>query len=179
MKPVYLIGYMGSGKTTLGRAAAREWGKRFVDLDEAIEERQGRTVREIFASEGEASFRRMEHEMLSELTGMDDVIVACGGGTPCFHDNMDLMNASGLTVYLDCPVGRLHSRLIEGRDKRPLIAAMSDGELLGFIRKSLAGRVEHYRRATLVFPSGRLENASEIAESVALFGKMLEVRGIN
>ena len=105
MKTTFLIGYMGSGKTTLGRAVAARTGIRFIDLDDYIEEREGCSIREIFASRGEDAFRAIERDALQEVSRMADTLVACGGGTPCFGDNMDLLNRCGLTVYLDAPQG--------------------------------------------------------------------------
>lgn len=174
MKTTFLIGYMGSGKTTLGRAVAAATGTRFIDLDDYIEEREGCAIREIFASRGEDAFRHIEREALAEVSRMPDTLVACGGGTPCFGDNMDLLNRCGLTVYLDAPHHSLLSRLKEGRAKRPLIASLSDEELDAFIRKQMEWRLPHYSRAALTFDSSRLETPEEVAESVAQFLKLIE-----
>lgn len=169
MSPIYLIGFMGSGKTTLGRALAAATGLRFIDLDEYIEEKSGATVREIFATRGEAAFREIERATLLEVSRMDDVIVACGGGTPCFGSNMELMNATGLTVLLEASFPRLLERLTEGRAKRPLIAAMERDELEAYIRATLVARMPHYSKARGRFGSDELETAEMIAASVARF----------
>lgn len=169
MSPIYLIGFMGSGKTTLGRALAAATGLRFIDLDEYIEEQSGATVREIFATRGEAAFREIERATLLEVSRMDDVIVACGGGTPCFRSNMELMNATGFTVLLEASFPRLLERLTEGRAKRPLIAAMERDELEAYIRTTLNARMPHYSKARGRFGSDELETAEMIAASVARF----------
>lgn len=169
MSPIYLIGFMGSGKTTLGRALAAATGLRFIDLDEYIEEQSGATVREIFATRGEAAFREIERATLLEVSRMDDVIVACGGGTPCFGSNMELMNTTGLTVLLEASFPRLLERLTEGRAKRPLIAAMERDELEAYIRTTLNARMPHYSKARGRFGSDELETAEMIAASVARF----------
>lgn len=171
MKPIYLIGYMCSGKTTLGKALASTTGRPFVDLDDLIEERAGCTVRKIFASRGEAAFRTMETEALavaSETPG--GVIIACGGGTPCFGDNMDLMNSRGVTVWLDVTDRfRLLERLKEGRAKRPLIASLTDGEIEDFITRQMEKRRPHYSRAQVQFDSSLLETEEEVAATVGRF----------
>ena len=174
MKTTFLIGYMGSGKTTLGRAVAARTGIRFIDLDDYIEEREGCSIREIFASRGEDAFRAIERDALQKVSRMADTLVACGGGTPCFGDNMDLLNRCGLTVYLDAPHESLLSRLKEGRAKRPLIAGLSDEELDEFIVRQMEWRRPHYSRAALRFDSSRLESVEEVAESVEKFLKLIE-----
>lgn len=137
MQPIFIIGFMGSGKSTLGRALGRATGRTFIDLDNYIEQRFHANVRDIFASRGEEGFRDIERRMLREVSQFEDVIVACGGGTPCFYDNMEVMNAAGLTVMLDVSIDRLHSRLCLGRRRRPLIAAMTDDELRAYITQAL------------------------------------------
>ncbi len=173
MKTTFLIGYMGSGKTTLGRAVSARTGVRFIDLDDYIEQREGCTIREIFATRGEAAFRDIERQALAEVCAMTDTLVACGGGTPCFGDNMEVMNSRGLTVYLDAPHSSLLSRLKEGRAARPLIASLSDDELGEFITTQLDRRLPYYTRATLSFDSSRLEDPDQVNESVDRFLKLI------
>src|SRR3712207_8127287 len=100
MKRIILLGYMGSGKTTLGNALSKDLGLPFYDLDWYIESRMRQTVKQLFDSVGEEGFRRIEHNMLHEVAEFENVIVSCGGGTPCFYDNMDYLNGQGATVYL-------------------------------------------------------------------------------
>ncbi len=175
MRPVFLIGYMGCGKSTMGRAVSRLTGIPFIDLDNYIEQRYHHTVNEIFAERGEEGFRDVERRMLQEVADFEDVIVACGGGTPCFFDNMEYMNSRGTTVFLNTPIPRLHSRLMRGRHKRPLIADKTDEELLEFIKKALASRMEHYSKAQIEFSSERLENKSEIENTAREFANLLSI----
>lgn len=179
MRPIFLIGYMGCGKSTLGRAVSRASGMRFIDLDNYIEGRYHRTVKEIFAEKGEDGFRDVERRMLHEVADFEDVIVACGGGTPCFFDNMEYMNEHGTSVFLDTPIEKLHSRLMKGRYKRPLIAEKNDEELRQFIIEALAKRMEYYSKAQVIFPSDLLETTSEIAQTVKLFLEKFSISPIN
>lgn len=169
MKPIFLIGYMGSGKTTLGRALSVATGMRFIDLDEYIEIRYRMSISDIFSLHGEAGFRQREQAMLAEVADFEDVIIACGGGTPCFYDNMELMNRRGTTVLLEASHSRLSERLSAARSKRPLIAAMTDEELDAYISSALAARMPHYGKALHRFCSDRLDDRAQIAESVKQF----------
>lgn len=171
MKPIFLIGYMCSGKTTLGRAVGIAASLPFIDLDDLVEAHAGCTVREIFATHGEEAFREMERKALVETSGIPGgAIIACGGGTPCFGDNMDFMNSRGITVHLRVSDHeRLMNRLREGRTKRPLIASLSDGEIEQFITHQMAARLPHYSRAQEEFDSSYLENEEEVAASAKSF----------
>ncbi len=169
MKPIFLIGYMGCGKTTLGQALAKVADVRFVDLDDWIEESQHATVREIFANLGEDGFRQLERDALREVARMERVVIACGGGTPCFFDNMEFMNAVGRTVWLDASMERLMPRLIIGKMKRPLLAKKSDDELERFVTDALNARREFYAKSQSVFNSDFLENQQEIDSTVRKF----------
>lgn len=175
MQPIFLIGYMGCGKSTMGRAVSQLTGVSFIDLDNYIEGRYHMSVKEIFAKHGEEGFRDIERRMLQEVADFEDVIVACGGGTPCFFDNMEYMNAHGTTVFLNTPIPRLHSRLMRGRHKRPLIANKSEEELLEFIKKALADRWEHYAKAQIEFSSERLESREEIENTAREFIELLSI----
>lgn len=160
---------MGSGKSTLGRALSAALGLRFIDLDNYIESRFHANIRDIFATRGEEGFRRIERNMLREVSEFEDVIVACGGGTPCFFDNIDVINASGLSVMLDVSRERLFERLSHGRRRRPLIASMTDERLGQYIGEALEARMPFYSRATHRFSGERLDSAAEIAETVNEF----------
>lgn len=169
MKPLFLIGYMGCGKSTMGRTVGRMTGRQFIDLDHYIEARYCKTVKDIFAEKGEDGFRKIERQMLHEVGAFEDVIVACGGGTPCFFDNMEYMNGCGRTVFLDASLEKLHSRLMRGRHKRPLIAGKNDEELRTFIIEALEARRPFYERASDRFEADLLENECEIGETAGRF----------
>ena len=164
---------MASGKTTLGRALADATKRSFVDLDDYIEARQGQSISRIFATGGEGAFRAVEREALAEVAAVTDkaLVVACGGGTPCFGDNMELMEQAGVTVMLDAPVDVIMRRLRLERSKRPLVASLDDrgGELEKYVRDNLDRRRPYYSRAAHVFDSSRLESVEEIDQSVRAF----------
>lgn len=175
MRPIFLIGYMGCGKSTLGRLASSMSGRSFIDLDSYIEGRFHATVKEIFAEKGEEGFRQIERSMLHEVGEFEDVIVACGGGTPCFFDNMEWMNMHGTTVYLDTSVDKLFTRLKRGKHKRPLIADKTDGELRDFIVGALMARMPHYSKAKVVFKSDLLDSESEKTDTAQRFLDQLDL----
>lgn len=171
MSPVFLIGYMGSGKTTLGRGVEARAHIAFIDLDQYIEERYGKSIKDIFKERGEDGFRLIERDCIRELSLKKDILVACGGGTPCFFDNMEIMNRRGTTVWLDASVDILHARLKEGRSQRPLIADFDDDELRGFIVRSLEKRNPFYSRATHRFGADNLDTVDDLEASIDRFVK--------
>jgi shikimate kinase len=150
---IYLVGYMGSGKSTLGRHLARHAGLHFIDLDKYIEERNCRSVPQIFALEGEENFRKKERKALEEVSEFDNVVVATGGGAPCFFDNMELMNRTGVTIYLDIHPEILAKRLVTSKTERPLIKGKSKIELENFIGENLQKRRIFYEQSRI-----RIEN---------------------
>ena len=166
---IFLTGYMGSGKTTLGRALAADLNVQFIDLDHYIEQRYRKTIAQLFAENGEDGFREIERRMLHEVGEFEDVIISTGGGTPCFFDNIEFMNAQGTTVYLDVPVERLFIRLCIARSKRPLIKDKDDEELRAFIIEQLEKRAPHYSKAQYSFRADRLEDTAQVKESVEAF----------
>lgn len=168
---IFIVGYMASGKTTFGKALARKTGMQHIDLDFYIEQRYHATIREIFASKGEAEFRRIEAFVLREVGEMEDVIISCGGGTPCFGDNMDYMNSRGLTVCLNASDDVIAQRIIQAGNKRPLMAGKSREQILESIGEHMAVRAPFYNRAKINISVDHLENKSQIAESVDNFVK--------
>ncbi len=172
---IFLIGYMGAGKTTLGRALAKELKIEFIDLDNYIEERLCKSISQIFAEKGEEGFREIERRMLHEAGEFENVVISTGGGTPCFFDNIEYMNRQGATVFLDVPVERLFIRLSIARKKRPLIMGKSDEELRCFIAEQLAKRLPHYSKAKQRFTADRLEDVKQIEASVKEFLQQIEV----
>ena len=173
MRLIFLIGFMGSGKSTLGRALAhRVPGCRFIDLDEEIERRAGMSIPEFFSRHGQERFRELEADTLRTLempAGTRLCVVATGGGTPCRPGAMEWMNAAGTTVLLRASAPVLHRRLTEAQASRPLLHGMDAEALAAFIGEEQQRREPFYSRAAAEFPSDLLENAREIALSCNRF----------
>lgn len=170
---IFLIGYMASGKTTLGRALAKELGYSFIDLDFYIEQRYRKRIPQLFSEMGESGFRDLEARMLREAGEFCDTVISCGGGTPCFGDNMEYMLHAGTTVWLDATIDRICERLKIAKTRRPLLDGKTDEEVRTFVAAHLAERRPHYSRAALRLPSDRLESRSQIAETIALLLPLL------
>lgn len=167
---IFLIGFMGSGKTTLGHPLARRLGYDFVDLDRAIEAGERCTIGEIFASRGEAEFRLLERKYLQDTIARGgNVVVSTGGGTPCFHANMELMNANGVTVYLKLTPAMLAGRLASAKVCRPLLAGKSLSEMEEYIVDTLAGREEYYQQANVVVANP----SRDVAKLIDILGPYL------
>ncbi|MBR4312712.1 MAG: shikimate kinase [Bacteroidaceae bacterium] len=171
MTRILLIGFMAAGKTTLGKALARDLDLQFVDLDHYIENRYHCTVSQLFADRGEEEFRQIERKMLHEVAEFEDVIISTGGGTPCFFDNMDYMNGQGITVFLEASVDVIYTRLTIARTQRPLVANKTADELRQYITDMLERRAPYYTQAKHSFCADRLENTCQVDESVKLFKK--------
>ena len=154
---IYLIGYMGSGKTTVGRSLAEKLNFQFVDIDYFIENRQRKTINEIFSEKGEEAFRLMENMVLKEVATFENVVISTGGGTPCFYDNMEIMNKTGFTVYLKVSSGELAKRLDICKNNRPLLKNKTPHEMVAFILKSLEKREFYYNQAKLVFDAEQID----------------------
>ena len=175
MTRIILIGYMGAGKTTIGRQLALALGLQFYDLDWYIEMRYHRTVAQIFAEKGEDGFREIERNMLHEAAEFQDIVLSCGGGTPCFFDNMEYMNSLAETVYLKATPEVLAMHLKMGKIERPLIKGKTDEELLQYIRDSLKVREPFYNQAKHTLDVTLLENYDKIKTSVELLRKQLNL----
>lgn len=142
---------MGSGKSTLGKKLANKLSKPFYDLDLIIEEGENKTITQIFEQKGEDYFREIEKKALQELINTNsEFVLSLGGGTPCFYNNMEFINANGTSIYLKYNVGILHSRLINAKTKRPLIKNKTDEELKQFVTEKLAKREMFYEKANLI-----------------------------
>ena len=163
---IFLTGYMGAGKTTLGKAFARELNVPFIDLDWYIEERFHKSIRQLFEERGEPAFRELERDMLHEVGEFEDVVISTGGGTPCFFDNMEYMNGKGDTVYLDVHPDILFRRLKVATRQRPVLQDKTDEDLYAFILDALERRRSIYEQAKFRFDGGHLESRSQIACSV-------------
>ncbi len=147
---IFLVGFMGSGKTTIGKRLAAPIGFEFIDTDRVIEEKYGMTVGQIFADRGEMDFRQIEHHTLHELLPLDYTVIATGGGMPCHHDNMDTMLSNGKVVYLKTSPQALAKRLMRSWTERPLIKGKSEKELQQYIEEKLAEREPCYCRAHII-----------------------------
>lgn len=138
---------MGCGKSTLGRRLSKHLNMQFVDMDHYIEERNCKTIPQIFAEEGEAEFRKKERKALEELSEFTDIVIATGGGAPCFFNNIELMNKTGKTIYMNIHPAILADRLLASKTERPLIKGKSRDELVAFIDETLQKRNEFYLQA--------------------------------
>ena len=166
---IFLIGYMACGKTTFGRALARRSGMDFIDLDFYIEQRFRKSITQIFSEKGEEEFRRIESAMLREVGEFENVIISCGGGTPCFHDNIGYMLGRGDVVWLQASVERIVERLIINSSRRPLMKGKSPDELREAVEAGLAAREQYYSRAGIHFSSDQLEDRRQIDRTVDTF----------
>ena len=166
MKRIVIIGYMGSGKTTVGHALSQELGLPFYDLDWYIETRMHRTVKQIFDEKGEEGFRKIEHNLLHEVAEFEDVIISCGGGTPCFFDNIDYINRQGETVYLKCTTDVLYKHLKMGKTVRPLLLNKTPDEVKTFIEAQLKQREPFYAKAKHIVDVSLMDNKEKIKTTV-------------
>ena len=149
-KTIFLIGYMGSGKSTLGKKLANHFNADFIDLDKQIEKSTGKTINKIFDSEGEAQFRAIEKDVLRNLPESEITFVATGGGTPCLHNNINWMKEHGVVIFLNLPASILIGRLKEKKANRPLIKDMSDEALSEFVIQQLEERTKFYEQADIL-----------------------------
>lgn len=173
MQRIILIGYMGAGKTTVGRQLAAELGLMFYDLDWYITSRMRRTVPEIFEESGEEGFRKVEQAMLHEVAEFENVVLSCGGGTPCFFDNMEYLNRQGETVYLKASPEVLYAHLKMGKSVRPLLLNKTPEEVEAFVWKQLKQREPFYLQAKHVLDVNVLDSSDKIKISVEKIIQML------
>lgn len=166
MNRIFLIGYMGAGKTTAGRELAKELELDFIDLDHFIQARYQKTVNQLFQEVGEDEFRNIERNMLKEVGEFENVVISSGGGTPCFFDNIEYMNQSGITIYLKATPEALSSRLNLCKDKRPLIKDKDEDELYKFVLASLAKREPFYSKAKIIFETEELVTREDVKKYV-------------
>ena len=166
-KPLFLVGYMGCGKSSLGRRLARRLGVETVDTDTLIERMEGASVSDVFRYEGEERFRELEREALERIVARGErVVVATGGGLPTWRDNMARMNAIGATVYLRRPAEQIASRLSPyGRQKRPRLRGLSDAELVAFMTRDMAVRESFYAQAQLTVDCAAMSD-DEVVERI-------------
>lgn len=146
----FLIGFMGAGKSLIGQLLATRLELDFMDMDIVLEAKEGMSIQEIFSKKGEEHFRRLEAQSLRELDGQSNVIIATGGGMPCYFNNMEWMNEHGITIFLDVSVEELNFRLSNDFGKRPLLSGKSTTELKEFIKDKLDKRGEFYHQAQFI-----------------------------
>ena len=175
MRRIILIGYMGSGKTTVGKALSKETGMMFYDLDWYIESRMRKSVSQIFAEKGEEGFRKIEYNMLHEVAEFEDIIISCGGGTPCFFDNMDYLNQQGEVVYLKASPETLHKHLLMAKVERPLLKGKSTEELIAYISEHLKQREPFYEKAHYTLDVNVLDDYDKISLSVQKLRELLKL----
>lgn len=147
---IFLIGYMGAGKTTLGKKLSKELSLNFIDLDQYIEKKHKASIPFIFNLVGQDGFRLIEHRTLSEVINFDNCIISTGGGTPCFFDNINRLLESGLVIYLRMPSSNLVKRLETAKRKRPLISSFNANKLFEFVDFQLKEREIYYNQANLI-----------------------------
>lgn len=168
---IFIVGYMGVGKTTIGKALARHMNLSYIDTDHFIEHRYRKKISEIFADEGEERFRHIEHRVLLEVAAFEDIVISTGGGLPCFHDHMTLMNDTGITIYLEVSEEELAARLEASNNVRPVLKERSGQELIAFIKENLSTRRPFYEQATIRF---KME-AKQLKNDIELLAKEIAV----
>lgn len=159
-RKIFLLGFMGSGKSYWGRIWAQHAGLHFADLDALIEKEEGISIAELFEQKGEAYFREREQVLLQAYADKENFILSCGGGTPCFNNNIDWMNEHGHTVYLQATPAYIYDKVAGEKSKRPLLKNVPDAELLSFIGQKLEERSSFYEKARLKLPADTLGTAS-------------------
>lgn len=163
---MYLIGFMASGKSTLGALLSENTGLPFVDTDALIEQATGSPIADLFQSRGEAHFRALEQQALHATAFLDTAIIATGGGLPAYRQNMSWMNAHGTTVYLQTDTRILLARLLQDYRNRPLLSGLSADELGVFITEKMAERSVYYNRAAYIMPSDGIGSTLEALRSL-------------
>jgi shikimate kinase len=165
---IFLVGFMGSGKSLMGAALAKELGLNFFDLDKVIEKKAGKDVNAIFASDGEKVFRELEKNCLTELLLEDNYVMSVGGGTPCFSDNMEKMNEAGVCIYLKMSTDHLVERLEADKDSRPMLNGKSGHELWALVNDMLQEREADYLKSKYKVRAKDLK-PTELAEFIQLY----------
>jgi shikimate kinase len=162
---IYLVGFMGVGKSTIGKKLAHKLNFKFIDLDDIFEEKYKISIDSFFQKYDEKLFRKMEHDLLLSTFDKTNVVVSTGGGTPCYYDAMDKINRAGVSIYIKMLPSSIAYRLSEAKRKRPLIGDMKNQELLDFITKSLKKREPVYKKA-LMHVNGLHINIEELVEKL-------------
>lgn len=166
---LYIVGYMASGKTTFGRALAERLGWEFLDLDSAVERIELKSVAEIIREKGEAYFRHVESKTLKATASLRHAVIACGGGTASYRDNMEFMTLHGQTLWIIASPERIVERILQAGDTRPLVSGMDPARMLEFVKSHLRQRQLHYFKANRRISGEHLESPREIAATVDVY----------
>ncbi|MFM7015275.1 MAG: shikimate kinase [Bacteroidota bacterium] len=166
---IYLIGFSAAGKSTLGKTIANHLIYQFIDLDEAITHQQGKSINQLFEELGEKGFRRIEQQLLTNTIFLTETVIACGGGTPCYNDNMDFLLRNGTTIYLEVDENILLKRLLNNTAERPLFRGKTADEITSIVNALLSERKQFYERASL-----KIKNNEDEKSAVTSILKMLQ-----
>ena len=150
---IYILGFMGVGKSTTAKALARKLGYDFMDTDKLLEKKYKININNFFSKYGEELFREIEHGTLLETFNHNKCVIATGGGLPCYFDAMDKINANGVSIFLKMDEKSIVNRLMASKQKRPLLSDLSDEELLNFVERKLNSRINYYSKAWLTIPA--------------------------
>ncbi len=175
MKSITLIGYMCAGKTTIGKALGKALDRTFYDLDWYVEERYHKRVPQIFAEFGEEKFRDLERRMLHEVAEFENIVLSCGGGTPCFFDNMDYLNSVSETFYLKASPETLCRHIAMSRGERPLLKGKSPEELQQFVATQLEERAPFYEKASCIIDINVLDTFDKVNDIVNIIRHKLSL----
>lgn len=156
---IYLIGFSTSGKSTLGKIIAEKLNYQFIDLDEAISQQQGKSINALFDEFGEEGFRKIEQQLLVNTIFLTETVIACGGGTPCYSDNMDFLLRNGTVIYLEVDEAILLERMLNNKAERPLFKGKSKEEIASHVNKLLTTRKEFYERANITIKNNSDEES--------------------
>ncbi len=165
---IYIVGYMGAGKTTISRRLAKRLGWRFADIDHLIEEKTQLSIDSYFKKYGEMAFRKIETEVLQTTGNFENIIISTGGGTPCFNQNMEWMNAHGFTVFVQVSAESAASRLMSSKNHRPLLENKSGEELLDYVKQHYAARLPYYQKARMTIKGENL-NVDDLLIMIQLY----------
>ena len=167
---IFIVGYMASGKTTFGEALSKKLQVPFFDLDSVIEDKSGKKIIEIFEEKGEEGFRELETEMLRQIASENtQAVISCGGGTPCHNDNMQFINSSGISIFLETSTRVLIERLLHENQARPLMKGKSPEEIESLVLSQLCSRLPSYLEAKLKWHGDDLDTEAQIENNVETF----------
>lgn len=164
-KHFILVGFMGCGKSTIGKLLAQQLELPFIDSDALIEAEQHLSVSEIFAAKGEATFRELEQQFCSKLNEFPASVIAVGGGLPCYFDNLEVLKANGTVIYINASLQTIAKRLKQEREHRPLIQHLTDNELFPYVEEKLTERKEFYKKADVIMPN-ELDKPEKVIEKL-------------